>query len=440
MMRKDGNATHNHQNHLAIFDLDGTLFETHSITVPATVKALTDMGLSSVPESKICSMIGATWSDFTANLAPELSKKERRTLASYISKYEKEFLGAKGRLYPGTSDMVKGLLDQGITLSICSNGSIDYIEKVLTAFSLISCFDHILSCSTELTKSEAVAQLLTKANAQRAIVVGDRLEDIEAAQVNGCTSVGACYGYGQDEVGHADYIANSSEEVLYAILMWRVFSVIEHCIIEWKKPSWPTIVGINGVDLSGKSTLATSFQDYLRKRGYNVELIHLDDFHNPSAKRREGGNPIDAYLRNAFNTSLLESEVLGPIAETGRLSTTLTLLDLETDTYSNHQRYDVCENTIVLLEGVLLFRPPVDNYIDLRVFLDIGFDEVLKRAKSRDVARFGAEILPAYRNKYIPLQKKYLREYSPKQTADIVIDNEDFMQPRLISMKASEIL
>lgn len=63
------------------------------------------------------------------------------------------------------------------------------------------------------------------------------------------------------------------------------------------------------------------------------------------------------------------------------------------------------------------YRPPLEEFIDYKIFLDIGFDEMLRRAEARDAPRFGAEILAKYREKYIPVQKKYLEMYKPREKA-----------------------
>lgn len=202
-------------------------------------------------------------------------------------------------------------------------------------------------------------------------------------------------------------------------------------LIKKQKKQRPFLIGINGVDLSGKSTFTINLARWLKKQGYPIQVIHLDDFHNVSSKRRQGENPITAYWYNAFNLEILEHELLFPIVEHGEVDTKLVLLDLETDSFTNHQTYHVIPNSVVLLEGVLLFRKPIDPYLSARIFLDVSFKEVLHRARIRDVPRFGEGILQSYQTKYIPVQKKYLAEYKPMDKADLIIDNNDLQNPRL---------
>jgi uridine kinase len=84
---------------------------------------------------------------------------------------------------------------------------------------------------------------------------------------------------------------------------------------------------------------------------------------------------------------------------------------------------------VLIVEGTLLFRRPVDEYLDYRIYLDIPFDEVVRRAQVRDVPRFGAEVLKKYSVKYIPAQQQYLESVRPAVIADMVIDNSDIQRP-----------
>lgn len=194
----------------------------------------------------------------------------------------------------------------------------------------------------------------------------------------------------------------------------------------------PKVIGVNGVDTSGKTCFAVGLSKYLTSQGRKVAIVHIDDFHNPSAIRALGDDPVSGYIDNAFDLKTLEIEILQPAKHGLSFDKTLVLLDLETDSYSRKQRFIIDPNTIVIVEGVLLYRPPLDQYIDLRVFLQIPFEEVIHRATIRDVPRSGTAILDRYCDKYLPVQKWYLAAYMPMERSDVVIDNADYMKPRIL--------
>ena len=47
-----------------IFDLDGTLFHTETVIVPAVREAFALHGLAPPPDDEICSLIGRTWAEY----------------------------------------------------------------------------------------------------------------------------------------------------------------------------------------------------------------------------------------------------------------------------------------------------------------------------------------------------------------------------------------
>ena len=192
------------------------------------------------------------------------------------------------------------------------------------------------------------------------------------------------------------------------------------------------IVGINGVDTAGKTRFAQDFAAFLQVQGRDVALVHGDDFHNPRAVRRQGDDPVRGYIDHAFNLPFLERELLAPIRRGETFDKTLALLDLDADTPTAIRRYTVRRDTIVLVEGVLLFRPPIDVYFDLRIFLHIPFDEVLRRAAARDVPHYGDDYLERYKFRYIPVQQWYLETHQPHIRSDFVVDNTDYENPDII--------
>ena len=193
------------------------------------------------------------------------------------------------------------------------------------------------------------------------------------------------------------------------------------------------VIGISGVDTSGKTMFADRLSRYLTTLGVKSEILHVDDFHNPCALRRHGDNEREAYWHNAFNYRQIADEILEPLRANGKVDAKVLCLNLDTDKYENLRHYRVDGETILLIEGVLLFRPPLDDYFDGRIFLNIDFDEVMRRVKVRDVPKYGVAILDKYREKYIPVQMRYLNECAPDKSCDILVDNTDWCNPRLLS-------
>ena len=209
----------------------------------------------------------------------------------------------------------------------------------------------------------------------------------------------------------------------------HIFSLLEKNISSLEKPC---IVGISGAYASGKTVFTKEFAEYLTDKGYKVQVIHYDDFHNPLpsihwSKRK--GDEIDAFYNKAFNQQKLVDEILIPIKEKGYVKKKVACLDWDIAQNTHIVPFDIDGTTIVLLEGVLLFRPELINYFDYKIFLDITVQEILDRGRKRDVPKAGEGIMEKYVTRYIPVHQRHLKEDRPKEVADILIDNSDYTKP-----------
>jgi len=247
---------------------------------------------------------------------------------------------------------------------------------------------------------------------------------------NNIPSIGVTYGYGEiNELCEATFVSHNVEDIIgYVNQIELFYTISERCIGKGKK-----IIGINGVDTSGKTEFTFAYSKFLSSLKVKNAVIHIDDYHNPTELRNNGLNKVDAYYNNAFNYDQIIKEVLSPLAEFGFIDKDILCLNVDTDKYENLIHYDMDADTVVLIEGVLLFRKPLFQYFDATVFLHIEFEEVLKRARIRDVPKYGEAFLEKYIHKYIPIQKRYLEECKPRKKSDMVIDNQDYYIPKLLS-------
>lgn len=320
--------------------------------------------------------------------------------------------------------MLDTLTANGHSLYISSSGSIEYIKLVITTTGIEKYFTGIYSSSQYNSKSKIVSEIIRTNN--NSIVIGDTIFDIESATLNTIPSIAVTYGYGRtSDFQAADFIADNTHEIIGIINQVAIFyQITEQTIKKGKR-----IIGINGVDTSGKTSFTDNYSKFLNSINIKNSILHMDDFHNPSELRYRGDNEIDAYYDNAFNYTQVMNEVLKPLKENGCFNTKVTCLNLDTDTYENVMEYDIDKDTVLLIEGVLLFRKPILEYLDSTIFLHINFDEVLKRAEIRDVPKYGKEFLQKYIDKYIPIQKRYLSEDKPCEICDFIIDNNDYRNP-----------
>ena len=85
-------------------------------------------------------------------------------------------------------------------------------------------------------------------------------------------------------------------------------------ILKLKKQR-PIVVGINGVDGSGKSYFSKELENHLRKNTKRQIInVSIDDFHNPREKRYEKGeNSPEGYYYDSFNLTAFRNLLLKPL-------------------------------------------------------------------------------------------------------------------------------
>lgn len=421
---------------LIIFDMDGTIIPSLPIVYEGIKRAFEKLGwqVTFSPE-EINIFFGITTASTRGSLYEFITPPDSPlSITEVREKVRDEYPGAfrdLAQTYPNVKETLAALRRRGYKLAQYTNATKIYLDAVMSSLDIRSYYDYI-ECIEEnhLTKPELVRKIRDKFGGLATAVVGDRVHDIEAARETGALSVGVLFGYGDDESKQADLTINKFDDLL-TIFDRRlpIFEKITGCISDKKQKDKPFIIGVNGIDGSGKTTFALALDEYLKSNGFPTQLIHLDDFHNPKSIRYSGTNESDNYYNKSFNINLIIDKLLAPIQHKKSLSLSLKTLDLSTDDFTNERRYNIQPNTVVIFEGVFLFRQELTPYINLKVFLDIPCEESKRRAVVRDPQA----VIAKYDTKYLPAQQKYLQEYPPTQVADLIIDNTNPDYPGLQS-------
>ncbi|HKV84636.1 MAG TPA: hypothetical protein VJN88_08770 [Ktedonobacterales bacterium] len=197
----------------------------------------------------------------------------------------------------------------------------------------------------------------------------------------------------------------------------------------------PLRVAIDGVDASGKTTLADELAAPLVARGRPVIRASIDGFHRPRAERyQRGPDSPEGYYHDAFAYPALREHLLRPLGPGGSRRYRRAVFDVRADRALPVNEEGAPEDAILLLDGVFLLRPELDDLWDYRVFVDVPFEVTLARATRRDLALFGSTeaVVARYERRYIPGQRLYLREARPLERADVVVENADPEDARLV--------
>ncbi len=200
-------------NKLIIFDLDGTLYKTEEVSVPALQEAFSKFGIT-LSEKTILDQFGEPTDKIIENLVPKEKMDKRNHIKKAITEKESEMIPMKATLYDGVENLLNTLTQRGHKLAICSNGRYDYIEEVLKTTSIMKYFSSIKAHTEDKSKADRIKELLLEFSVDDAIMVGDRYHDIEAAKNASVKSIGALYGYGGEEAKKADFVIEEPEEIL----------------------------------------------------------------------------------------------------------------------------------------------------------------------------------------------------------------------------------
>jgi len=196
----------------------------------------------------------------------------------------------------------------------------------------------------------------------------------------------------------------------------------------------PVKVAVDGVDAAGKTVFADELHPLLEERGREVIRSSMDWFHNPRRLRHARGRmDPEGYYLDSFNYRVLLDYLLLPLGPGG----SLIYMDKAFD-YRIDQRLDVPfkkagSDSVLLFDGVFLLRPELERLWDLKIYLDVTFEESLRRGLEREASN-SSEVEELYMNRYIPGQKLYHIHSAPQRKADIVIDNNDPRNPKITYM------
>lgn len=199
-------------------DYDGCLHNSMKIYAPAFRKAYSYLVANGMAEERqwedgeISFWLGYNSQDMWKAFMPGLGEEIRKE-CSRITGEEMERLIDAGRpqLYEGALEVLAYLKGKGYHLVFVSNCRTYYRDAHNRLFQLDRYFEE-LACSEEygfIPKHEIVCSLKGRYPMDM-VMVGDRLQDIEAGKVNGFYTIGCSYGFAREgELNEADVLIGS---------------------------------------------------------------------------------------------------------------------------------------------------------------------------------------------------------------------------------------
>jgi uridine kinase len=194
-----------------------------------------------------------------------------------------------------------------------------------------------------------------------------------------------------------------------------------------------TMVAIDGVDGSGKTSFADELAEELRESGTKVIRISFDNFLNPAEVRHARGlTSPEGFFEDTYDYERFIDDVLEPLSRDGSGRYRSASYDFGKEEPLNPPWSLAPDHAVVVVDGMFLHRDALRNargkkIWDLSVWLEVPFDVSVPRMARRDGTP--ADPLDERNARYVKGQELYIATCEPARRADLVVDNAQDLDP-----------
>lgn len=197
------------------------------------------------------------------------------------------------------------------------------------------------------------------------------------------------------------------------------------------------LVGVSGIDGCGKGYLTTQLQAHLALQGVIPAVLNMDHWLNLPEKRFDQNAPAANFYENAIRLDQFFSDLVLPLRAQRSIHLTADIVE-ETDSDYRKHTYDYKDVSVVLVEGIFLFKPQYRRYFDLAIWIDCSFPTALARAIDRAQEGLSpANTIATYETIYFPAQRIHLAQDQPRENADLILDNDTHRRATPASTRSS---
>jgi len=204
-----------------LFDLDGTLTDSGIGITNSVMYALDKYGIKVSDRSELRRFIGPPLRDSFENYYG-LSKEEAKIAVEYYREYYRDKGIFENLVYDGLEGLLKRLKDNSKILIVATSKPEVFAKQILEHFDIAKYFTYIAGSNldgTRVKKDEVIKYALESCNIidlSKAIMIGDRENDIIGAKEVGINSIGVLFGYGDRyelEKAGADFIVDTVADI-----------------------------------------------------------------------------------------------------------------------------------------------------------------------------------------------------------------------------------
>jgi len=185
-------------------DLDGTLADTIPDLAAGANAMLGELGRPALAVDLIRTFVGKGIPKLVERTLTE-AFGDAALMERALPVFERHYAAANGRhsrLYPGVSEGLAALREMGVPLACVTNKSGRFTAPLLDQLGLAGCFEQVVAGDTLPQKKPDPAQLI---HASRGfgiapgamLMIGDSVNDAQAARAAGCPVFCVPYGYNE---------------------------------------------------------------------------------------------------------------------------------------------------------------------------------------------------------------------------------------------------
>lgn len=183
-----------------IFDLDGTLVDSKDQIGVALNKARELFNFGLLSDQKIEELIGLPINYFLEDLS--LSAEKSFEIIAEFRRILQISINEGNKLFPGVSDFIKLRKDNGHKIGIATSKPTYLAELVVVKSDLNKLIDVIQGTDGFPAKPDptSIQKAMDKLGTDNAVMIGDRIEDIQAATAAGIESIGIAQSFHNKEI------------------------------------------------------------------------------------------------------------------------------------------------------------------------------------------------------------------------------------------------
>lgn len=186
------------------------------------------------------------------------------------------------------------------------------------------------------------------------------------------------------------------------------------------------LVGISGIDGSGKGFLASQLEAHLALHAVTAAILNVDGWLNLPEKRLDRTAPAENFYENAIRFDDFFAQLVMPLKDRGSVHLVADFTEETASSYRKHT-YEFKDVSVVLVEGIFLFKPQYRKHFDLTIWIECSFATALVRAIARAQEGLSpANTIAAYETFYFPAQRIHLAQDKPRENADLIFENDGY--------------